>query len=73
MNQLTKRQADIFITIENYIKENGHSPSYREVMDLVGIKSSSTIANHLKQLKKKGYVDFKVGAPRTLTINNRGE
>lgn len=65
---MTKRQKEIFEYIKNYIEVNKYSPSFREVADGVGIKSSSTIHTHLKKMKKDGYIDFVDTFPRTLQI-----
>jgi len=66
--KLTKRQVDLFNAIKVYIEDNGHSPSYRELADISGLKSTSTVSGHLEKLKAKGYINFIRGAPRTLTI-----
>lgn len=71
LSVLTKRQKIIFNEIKQYIEENGHSPTYRELANLSGLKSSSTVSTHLENLKAKGYINFIVGAPRTITINKR--
>jgi repressor LexA len=68
MPKLTNRQRDIFNVIKDYIDVNGFAPSYRDLAKLSGLKSTSTVSDHLKQLKAKGYVNFIVGSPRTLTI-----
>ena len=68
MPKLTDRQKDVFNVIKDYINDNGFSPSYRELAKLSGLKSSSTVLGHLRQLKKKGYINFIPRSPRTLTI-----
>lgn len=65
---MNNRQQRIYDYIESYIEINKYSPSFREVADGVGLKSSSTIHTHLKQMKKDGYIDFVNTLPRTLRI-----
>lgn len=66
--RLTKRQKDIIIAIDTYVDEKGYPPSYRELTKMVGLKSASTVWEHLDNLKTKGYVSFIPGSPRTLTV-----
>lgn len=65
---MNNRQQRIYDYIESYIEINKYSPSFREVANGVGLKSSSTIHTHLKQMKKDGYIDFVNTLPRTLRI-----
>ncbi|MEK8128631.1 transcriptional regulator [Paenibacillus filicis] len=66
--QLSKRQEDILSVIAHYAALNGYPPTFREVADLVGLQSSSTIHGHLERLKKKGLLDWEESKPRTLRI-----
>jgi repressor LexA len=65
---LSDKQRQILNTIENYIKENGYSPSVREIGELVGLRSSSTVHRYLEKLKSKGYISKIGNSPRTLKI-----
>lgn len=67
-SKMTKRQKDVLTAIEEYVEEKGYSPSYRELSEMLGINSASTISTHLEQLKRKGYVSFIPGQPRTISI-----
>jgi repressor LexA len=55
---LTKRQAETLNFIKNFQKDNGYSPSYREIAEGLGLSSPATIAEHLKTLQQKGYLNF---------------
>ncbi|WAM36614.1 winged helix-turn-helix transcriptional regulator [Caldicellulosiruptor acetigenus] len=66
MQGLTERQQQILNAIIGYINEKGYSPSIRELADMVGIKSSSTLHGHLQRLAKKGYITKEKGKPRTI-------
>ncbi|WPX08144.1 winged helix-turn-helix transcriptional regulator [Caldicellulosiruptor danielii] len=66
MQQLTERQQQILNAITNYIKEKGYPPTIRELAEMVGIKSSSTLHGHLLRLEKKGYITREKGKPRTV-------
>ena len=59
-------------TVE-YIEENGYAPSVREICELVGIKSTSTVHGQLTKLEDKGYVKRKEKSPRAMVILKEGE
>lgn len=65
---LTETQRDLYFTIDYYIKANGYSPSYRELCDITHRSSPATIMYLLKEMKKKGYIDWKPKRMRTIRI-----
>lgn len=46
----------VFNFIKKYIIEYGYSPSYREIGNALGLKSTSTIAMHIKKLESEGLI-----------------
>jgi len=64
----TKKQQELLQYIDDFIKEQGYGPSYREVMRALGYKSVSTVAIHIDQLIVKGYVEKKDNSARSLHI-----
>ena len=64
----TKKQQELLQYIDDFIKEQGYGPSYREVMRALGYKSVSTVAIHIDQLIAKGYVEKKDNSARSLHI-----
>ncbi|MED1124197.1 transcriptional regulator [Bacillus atrophaeus] len=71
MRKITERQFEALQVIEKYIKEKGFAPTYRELMNLLGVTSPSTVKGLLDALKRKEYVTWEVGSPRTLKIIHR--
>ncbi|MEY8189525.1 transcriptional regulator [Peribacillus simplex] len=69
----TKRQKEVLEAIKVYKTENGYPPSFRELGRAVGLKPSSTISSMLDSLRKKGYVTWQEGRPRTLQILKTSE
>lgn len=65
---MTKREAEVYNFIKNFIAENHYSPSVREIA--LGIYSNSLHHIHdvLYRLRDKGYINFKPKTPRTITI-----
>ena len=67
-NQLTQAQHELFEWIKNYIKDFQHSPSIRQMMEGMGLKSPAPIQSRLKHLQEKGYISWQEGRARTLQL-----
>ena len=67
-NQLTDAQNELFEWIKNYIKDFQHSPSIRQMMEGMGLKSPAPIQSRLKHLQEKGYISWQEGRARTLQL-----
>lgn len=53
---LTKRQAMVLDTISQHIEDHGYPPTIREIGDLLDIRSTNGVNDHLKALERKGYL-----------------
>jgi len=67
-NNLTEAQNELYGWIKNYMKEFQHSPSIRQMMEAMGLKSPAPIQSRLKHLQDKGYISWQEGKARTLQI-----
>ena len=67
-NELTEAQNELFEWIKNYIKNFNHSPSIRQMMEAMGLKSPAPIQSRLKHLQEKGYISWQEGRARTLQL-----
>jgi len=56
IKMLTPKQKKILTYIEQFIAENDYAPSYREIADHFGFSSIATVAEHIENLKQKGYL-----------------
>ena len=65
---LTDAQNELFNWIKEYMKEFQHSPSIRQMMQAMGLKSPAPIQSRLKHLQEKGYISWQEGKARTLQI-----
>jgi repressor LexA len=67
-NHLTDAQNELFEWIRDYIKKFNHSPSIRQMMEGMGLKSPAPIQSRLKHLQDKGYISWQEGRARTLQL-----
>ena len=76
MDGLSKRQREILEYIHSRQQEDGVLPSYREIGDAMGIRSTNGVSDHIKALTKKGYVSRVGGSgkgalARSMTLTDR--
>ena len=67
-NNLTDAQNELYRWIKNYMRDFQHSPSIRQMMQAMGLKSPAPIQSRLKHLQEKGYISWQEGKARTLQI-----
>ena len=65
---LTQAQNELFEWIKDYIQKFQHSPSIRQMMQGMGLKSPAPIQSRLKHLQEKGYLSWQEGKARTLQL-----
>ncbi|WAL58122.1 transcriptional repressor LexA [Thermocoleostomius sinensis] len=68
MEALTEVQQQLYDWLVEYIRENQHSPSIRQMMRAMGLKSPAPIQSRLEHLRNKGYIDWTEGKARTIRI-----
>jgi len=64
----SKKQREILNYIEEFIRDNGFGPSYREMMRALGLKSVSTVAAHVDGLIAKGFLEKRENSARSLRV-----
>ena len=67
-NNLTDAQNELYGWIKEYIKNFQHSPSIRQMMQAMGLKSPAPIQSRLKHLQEKGYISWQEGKARTMQL-----
>ena len=67
-NNLTDAQNELYGWIKDYMKNFQHSPSIRQMMQAMGLKSPAPIQSRLKHLQEKGFISWQEGKARTLQI-----
>ncbi|WP_129598507.1 LexA family protein [Anaerophilus nitritogenes] len=69
---ITEKQKKVLKAIHYYINANGISPSMRNLCDLLGLKSKSTIYSHLSNLQRDGFITKIDTIPRSIKITDAG-
>ena len=64
----TKKQKELLSFIDGFIKGNGYSPSYREIMRALDYRSVSTVATHVNGLVARGWLVKRDNSARTLEL-----
>ena len=67
-DNLTEAQNELYQWIKNYFRDFQHSPSIRQMMEAMNLKSPAPIQSRLKHLQEKGYLKWQEGKARTLQI-----
>ena len=67
-DDLTQAQNELYGWIKHYMKTFQHSPSIRQMMQAMGLKSPAPIQSRLKHLQEKGYISWQEGKARTMQI-----
>ena len=67
-DNLTEAQNELYQWIKNYLRDFQHSPSIRQMMQAMGLKSPAPIQSRLKHLQEKGYISWQEGKARTLQV-----
>jgi len=65
---LSEAQNELYQWIKDYMKDFQHSPSIRQMMNAMGLKSPAPIQSRLKHLQQKGFIRWQEGKARTLQI-----
>jgi len=68
---LTDAQYELYEWIRKYVKDFQHSPSIRQMMNAMGLKSPAPIQSRLKHLQEKGFISWQEGKARTLKLVNQ--
>ena len=65
---LTEPQHELYQWIKTYMREFRHSPSIRQMMKAMNLRSPAPIQSRLKHLQEKGYISWQEGKARTLQV-----
>ena len=68
MQELTKKQKEVFDFINAYREENGISPTIEEMRKKLKLKAVSTVHEHINTLKEKGYLSKNENSARGIVL-----
>ncbi|MFH1151197.1 MAG: transcriptional repressor LexA [Actinomycetota bacterium] len=69
--RLTKRQMETLEFLGSFRRENGYSPTVREVAGGLGVSSSATVAEHLDSLEAGGLIARQRDHARSVLLTDR--
>lgn len=69
--ELSDRQLSILSLIQKRIEEQGYPPTIREIGAEVGLRSTNGVAEHLRSLVEKGYLEKEDMKSRALTPTDK--
>jgi repressor LexA len=65
---LTAAQQELYDWLDDYISSHRHSPSIRQMMEAMGLRSPAPIQSRLRHLQQKGWITWQEGQARTLQL-----
>jgi repressor LexA len=66
--ELTPAQRELYDWLADYITSHRHSPSIRQMMEAMGLRSPAPIQSRLRHLQQKGWITWQEGQARTLQL-----
>lgn len=65
---LTERQRTMLEALQTFMETHSYAPSFRELGDLTGLKSTSSVQYQLNALKEKGYIRINANMGRAIEL-----
>ena len=72
-DMLSERQRAILKFVRDFINHKGFPPAVREIGNAVGLSSSASVHNHLKQLQAYGFIHRDAAKPRALELKSESD
>jgi len=69
---LTSKQAKFLKFLADFIDQNGYTPSYEEMKQVLNYKSKSRIHAFVHSLKNRGYIRLLPYRKRSIMITKKG-
>lgn len=70
MQNLTPRQNQILLLIQNVIRESGMPPTRAEIAEALGFRSVNAAEEHLRALERKGALELLPGTSRGIRLKD---
>ncbi len=72
LDQLTKRQREVYDFVREKIQGRGYGPTVREIGEYFAISSPNGVMCHLKALEKKGLISREANRSRAIQLSPEG-
>lgn len=66
---MTEKERRVYDEIKKYIKVNRISPTVRELKNILGYRSTSTVHRMITNLNREGYISKRNHSPRSIAID----
>jgi len=73
LEQLTRRQKEVFLFIRDKITGRGYGPTVREIGAQFDIVSPNGVMCHLKAIEKKGFITREPNRSRAIQLTEEGQ
>lgn len=73
MENMSRAQYAVYQYIRGFIEEHAYPPTVREIGAGVGLKSTSTVHLHIRNLASKGYIRVNPSKQRSITLAYAGD
>lgn len=70
---LTVAQLRVYNAMKQFMKEHKYSPTFRELVELLGFGSTNALANHIKILVRKGHITKASNRTRSFVLCKVGD
>src|SRR6187455_476771 len=70
MEDLTPRQRQVLMFIQDSLAEQGLPPTRAEIAEALGFKSANAAEEHLRALQRKGVIELRPGASRGIQLKD---
>lgn len=70
MQNLTPRQSQILLLIQNFIRDSGMPPTRAEIAEALGFRSVNAAEEHLRALERKGALELLPGTSRGIRLKD---
>lgn len=65
---MRERHQEILDYVTSYMMDHGYSPTTREIAAGIGVRSSSTVFDNLRDMREAGLINYIDECPRTITV-----
>ena len=72
MRKLNEKESAIMAAIKQSIAEQGYAPSVRDLCEMLGYRSTSTVQMYLERLERYGYIRRRGGKSRSIALCEDG-